>query len=504
MTPPSGNATYGGPDFSSTYPSPGTSSTLPIAFEAKNSLNDTQSPPASPSSTSRGRCRRSSGRSLLGAVPALLSTSNTATFQDASEGHPLPAGYKWYFGSNPGNPASRRSRRTWPAPAPSCTHAFPAGKGTYNAFLTASYNGGYSSPDCGPPCTLPVAGSFIVNVTDFVAGLHAPAPRSTSPGAPISVTNQSQIGQGITPTYWYTLCDASSGSCPEGSYTPFSGSGPWTIPVPATAGTWWLRIRATYGSGPTTAQWQPNVVPGNPDAWPIDVRELPPVLKPTGLAGVDGWNWCTVGCGSIAYVGTIGTPLTIAVLRGSVQQTGTYDWQISGGCGSPGAATGATTFLFTPIAAGTLTVSNTTFGISLKIQITGSLKVTAPSTVGAGSPNQVASAPDHVGSTYAWTLTNATITAGQGTSQVTFAAGTQGPISISVTETTAAGCRQSGNTSVTVLPAGPALQFYTVTPCRMLDTRSSSAHRAGRHADRDADGIAAFRRVPRRSRRTSR
>jgi hypothetical protein len=474
VTPPSGNGTFGGPDFVSS-PSPGVSATLPIAFEAKNHLNDSQSPPNLARFDIVWKVPSVKPLGLTsGVVSALLDANNKATFQDSSEGHPVANGYRWYFGSSNGAPQSETLGRDAACTGPSCTHTFPAGQGTYNAFLAAAYDGGYSSPDCGLPCTLPRPGSFVVSVTGFVAAFTASTSASVG-GSPINVTNQSQIGPGVTPVYRYSLCDASGGSCADGTYTQLSGGGPWTIPVPATAGTWWLRIRATYGSGPTTVQWLPGVLPGHPDAWPIDVQQQPPVLKPTGQAGVDGWNWCTVGCGPIAYLGTVGTPLTVAVFRGSTQQSGSFDWTTSGACTTPGSDSGEAAFSFTPQSAGTLTVNNPTLGVSLRIQISGSLKVTVPSTAGAGSPNLIASVPDHADSTYAWAVTNGTITAGQGTRQITFTAGVAGtPLILSVTETTAGGCQTSGSASLTVTPGASALRFYTVTPCRMLDTRSSS------------------------------
>ncbi len=100
--------------------------------------------------------------------------------------------------------------------------------------------------------------------------------------------------------------------------------------------------------------------------------------------------------------------------------------------------------------------------------------VTAPSIVGAGSPNRTASVPAHAGSTYSWTIGNGTITGGQGTSQITFTAGTAGtPLTLSVIETNGSGCASApGNATVTVAPAGSAALFYTLTPCRVLDTRN--------------------------------
>ncbi len=107
--------------------------------------------------------------------------------------------------------------------------------------------------------------------------------------------------------------------------------------------------------------------------------------------------------------------------------------------------------------------------------------ITAPSTVGAGSPNQIASVPAHAGSTYAWVITNGTITAGQGTNQITFTGGTAGtPLTLSVTETNASGCvSAAGTATVTVLPAGSAGLFYTVTPCRLVDTRNANGPLGG-------------------------
>ena len=103
--------------------------------------------------------------------------------------------------------------------------------------------------------------------------------------------------------------------------------------------------------------------------------------------------------------------------------------------------------------------------------------VTAPSAVGAGAPNHTASVANTAGSTYAWLITNGTITAGQGTSQITFTAGTEGiPLTLSVTVTSALGCTSApGTAMVTVGPVGSYTDFYTVTPCRQLDTRSTVA-----------------------------
>jgi hypothetical protein len=98
--------------------------------------------------------------------------------------------------------------------------------------------------------------------------------------------------------------------------------------------------------------------------------------------------------------------------------------------------------------------------------------VTAPSSVGAGSPNRTASVPAHTGSSYSWVIGNGTITAGQGTSQITFTAGAAGTLTLAVTESNAGCVGAPGSATVSVAPAGSAVLFYSLPPCRVLDTRN--------------------------------
>ncbi len=56
---------------------------------------------------------------------------------------------------------------------------------------------------------------------------------------------------------------------------------------------------------------------------------------------------------------------------------------------------------------------------------------------------------NHAGSKYSWSIQNGTITAGQGTSKITFTAGTRGSLTLMVTEATNLGC-VSQTTSATV------------------------------------------------------
>lgn len=98
--------------------------------------------------------------------------------------------------------------------------------------------------------------------------------------------------------------------------------------------------------------------------------------------------------------------------------------------------------------------------------------IVAPEVVGAFSPNRTASLLFPFGSVFAWTIANGTITAGQGTPQITFTAGAPGVLDLGVTESNPPACYSSqGSALVTVAPSGSAVLFYTVPGCRLIDTR---------------------------------
>jgi hypothetical protein len=95
---------------------------------------------------------------------------------------------------------------------------------------------------------------------------------------------------------------------------------------------------------------------------------------------------------------------------------------------------------------------------SVTVNPTPDATITAASTVCAGSTGDTASVPGAgAGATYAWTITNGSITGGNGTNSITYTAGTAGSLSLDITVTTAAGCSSPGSKSVTVnaIPSAP-------------------------------------------------
>jgi hypothetical protein len=96
--------------------------------------------------------------------------------------------------------------------------------------------------------------------------------------------------------------------------------------------------------------------------------------------------------------------------------------------------------------------------------------ITAPAAVCANSSGNIASVPADAGATYAWSITNGTITAGLGTAQITWTAGGSGPVNLGVTvangsaSSGAATVAVMGNTSTAIISsANPSVAGQTVS-----------------------------------------
>jgi hypothetical protein len=91
--------------------------------------------------------------------------------------------------------------------------------------------------------------------------------------------------------------------------------------------------------------------------------------------------------------------------------------------------------------------------------------ITAPGAVTTGTSGHAASVANAgVGATYNWGITGGTIDSGAGTSSISFTAGSApGPVALTVTVTTAAGCSDTKSANVTV-SALPTVTVTSVTP----------------------------------------
>ncbi len=147
-------------------------------------------------------------------------------------------------------------------------------------------------------------------------------------------------------------------------------------------------------------------------------------------------------------------------LTASVPDAGSgasYTWTASNATITSGQGTTAITFDPTGASPVTLnvTVQNSSGCTSTGLQTVvinplPSATIAAPASVCTGSTGKTASVPDAgAGATYAWSITNGTITAGAGTPSITFSAGAAGAATLAVT-VTASGCSASGSRNVPV------------------------------------------------------
>src|SRR5262249_32477894 len=142
-------------------------------------------------------------------------------------------------------------------------------------------------------------------------------------------------------------------------------------------------------------------------------------------------------------------------------QTGaTYLWTIAGGTITSGGSSSAVTF--TTGAPGTLSltarvtngagaVATTSPAATSQIFAQPSCAITAPAYATRNTTGLSASVPQ-TGSTYSWTITGGTITAGAATNLVTFSAGAGASLTLNCSATNGAGTNVTGTATVSVVP----------------------------------------------------
>jgi hypothetical protein len=309
------------------------------------------------------------------------------------------------------------------------------------------------------------------NYGERFAQLKAPPPATPASASPSSVAaGQTSVSVVITGT-------------------SSSGSGFYDTPSSLSAETCRLRIAAAVAGGVTVN----SVTYTDPTHVTLDLNTTAASagLKTVTITNPDGQT----AAAAVLTIGATAPPAPTATnngpicagqtlqLNASAIASATYAWtgpnSFSSALQNPtivGATAAATgTYSVTATVGGSTSAPGTT--VATVDAIPGTPVIAVAPLVGAGSPNRTASVALHAGATYAWTIGNGTITSGQGTDQITFTAGAAGtPLTLSVTESSPAGCTgAAGTATVTVAAAGQYIQYYTVVPCRQLDTRSGSA-----------------------------
>src|SRR5205823_5710565 len=106
---------------------------------------------------------------------------------------------------------------------------------------------------------------------------------------------------------------------------------------------------------------------------------------------------------------------------------------------------------------------NTCANVTVTVNPSPDATIAAPTSVCASSTGNTASvASAGTGATYLWGITNGSITAGQGTTSVTWTAGSGATTTFTLTVTNSAGCVSQGSQTVTVT-SNPTCTV-TVTP----------------------------------------
>ena len=214
----------------------------------------------------------------------------------------------------------------------------------------------------------------------------------------------------------------------------------------------------------------------------------------------------TVVAGSVATPTiTATTPVTTGAsgLTASVTaRTGmTYQWTLTGGTiTSPGGTAGVTsgstnTLTYTAGAVGTIALTckesngaTTSAAASKNVTVVAAPVtpvISVASTVNSNTSGLTATVAAHTGMTYAWSITNGTITSAAsgvtsaGVNTVTFTSGPAGTLTLSVTEKNAAGTTSAPGTasvSVTLSVTPPVTPSITLTDTSVTSGTSSTAH----------------------------
>ncbi|MEI6683537.1 MAG: PKD domain-containing protein [Bacteroidota bacterium] len=222
--------------------------------------------------------------------------------------------------------------------------------------------------------------------------------------------------------------------------TPGSGTSPYTYLWNTAATTQTIIVSATgtysvtvtdAASTPCTASNQISVL--------VNPAPVPAISGPSSV--------CAFSTGS-----SYSTP----VIPGN-----TYQWNVTGGTISGSSTANPVTVNWGAAGSRSISVKETITATGCYTSASYNVTVTAlPATVVTGqtcvcvnSTGIMYTTPNHVGNTYAWTVSGGTITAGQGTYQILVSWGnTPGPASVFVTETSPLPCSNTGNLNVTISP----------------------------------------------------
>ena len=239
------------------------------------------------------------------------------------------------------------------------------------------------------------------------------------------------------------------------------------------------------GSGGVSCSWSPatglsDAASCTPSASPSSTTTY--TLTVTAAGGCASTNNPTVTVTVNSRPTAVASGGTAICAGGSTPLTGSggvsCSWSPATGLSSAASCTptaspaGTTTYTLTVTSAAACASTNNPT-VTVTVNSPPSATVSGAATACALSQGNTASVPVAAGATYLWSITGGTITAGQGTAAIAYTAGTGGTVSLGVTVTGSNGCAATGSKNVTISTAGCG-NFYSLTPCRILDTRNAT------------------------------
>jgi sugar lactone lactonase YvrE len=268
------------------------------------------------------------------------------------------------------------------------------------------------------------------------------------------------------------------------------GGGSGTTPPPAAPAI------STFAASPST------VTTGNPTSLTAEFTDGTGVIMPGSITATSGSSVPITPSVTTSYTLTVTNSAGLAVhqsvtitvvappttpvitapalvtagatgLTGSVptQDGSTYAWTIAGGTITAGGSAAQVTYTagasgsvqldcVVTNAAGTASTQGTVTETIVAAPVTP--VVTVPATITAGASGLIASVPVQAGAAYAWSITGGAITAGAGTNQITFTAGTSGSVQVGCTVTNQAGTAATQGTAASAIVAAPSITSFTV------------------------------------------
>ncbi|MGA7990867.1 MAG: PKD domain-containing protein [Thermoanaerobaculia bacterium] len=468
------NSAAGGPDFATSSPPAGTQVPLKIALEATNQYG----------------IQNTALFTVNWRVPAVGVASTQvflgAPLVSASEGQ--PSSFKWFFGASPTTLTQASCT------GPSCVPTLDT-RGTHYFWLTATYPGGYRSPDydgtsaMGTYTVIDFAPAFTVNGS-------ATGPVTADVSQNLTIANSSQHSPSVTGSYFYSLCQIPGGqttcsgtfSVLTGMTDPPSGGTPATyatVSAPSTPGNYLFRVQVSYTGG--TATWPD---PGGVAGIPITVRAPTPEMH----IFVNGQDPCPPGpfCIVNRVSAKAGDTLTAYSYVNGIVDNGTValSWDFSASATPQLAAGNGVTFTYG--AAGTYDITLTRNGLAYPFPGAAVIapRPLPPVATASATPNPATfvnsvqltcSATGGTGGySYAWSLSDGATGSGSTIYHVFGATGSYGA-TCTVTDT---GTGLAGQSSVTVnvtLPPGSGgpYSLFVLSPCRVLDTRNPAGALGG-------------------------